>query len=117
MLLQPLLANATNATTTTNATTRLNGKISFVRGEVEDPPLDEIYVMNGDGSEQTRLTNNDVNDRHPTWSPDGTKIAFDSYRDDPAFDTNEIYVMNGDGSEQTRLTNNNASDVRPYLVT
>ena len=76
MLLQPL-ANATNATTT-NATTRLNGKISFVRGEFEDPPLDEIYVMNGDGSEPTRLTNNDVIDRHPAWSPDGTKIAFDT---------------------------------------
>jgi Tol biopolymer transport system component len=97
---------------TTN-TTRPNGQIAFVRGNFEDPPLDEIYVMNSDGSGQTRLTTNDVIDRHPSWSPDGEKIAFDSYRDDPAFDTDEIYVMKGDGSEPTRLTNNNASDFRP----
>jgi len=78
-----------------------NGQIAFVRGEFEDPPLDEIYVMNADGSEQTRLTNNDVIDRDPTWSPDGEKIAFDSYRDG----NNEIYVMNADdGSGVTRLT-------------
>ena len=38
----------------------------------------------------------------PSWSPDGTKIAFDSYRDGNI----EIYVMNADGSNQTRLTNN-----------
>ena len=45
----------------------------------------------------------------PTWSPDGSKIAFHSTRDG----NNEIYVMNADGSGQTRLTNNPAAGLLP----
>ncbi len=63
----------------------------------------EIYVMNADGSNQTRLTNNPAVDEWPFWSPDGTKIAFDSDRDCKN-EIDEIYVMNTDGSNQTRLT-------------
>ncbi len=61
----------------------------------------EIYVMNADGSEQTRLTNNQVQDAFPSWSPDRTRIAFSSIR----FGRGDIHVMNADGSGHTRLTN------------
>jgi dipeptidyl aminopeptidase/acylaminoacyl peptidase len=37
---------------------------------------DEIYVMNADGTEVTRLTNNNASDIQPAWSPDGSKIVF-----------------------------------------
>ena len=37
--------------------------------------------MNADGSGKTPLTNTpDVSEDEPAWSPDGTKIAFTSYR-------------------------------------
>ncbi len=70
---------------------------------------DEIYVMNPDGSEQVRLTNNAAADNSPVWSPDGARIAFYSNRDG----NNEIYVMNADGANQVRLTNNAAADDLP----
>jgi hypothetical protein len=48
-------------------------------------------------------------DSSPSWSPDGTHIAFVSDRDG----NDEIYVMNADGSGQTNLTHNVARDYSP----
>src|SRR5256714_15455441 len=41
----------------------------------------EIYIMNADGSEPTRLTDNPASDVGPRLSPDGERIAFTSNRD------------------------------------
>ena len=61
--------------------------------------------MNADGSNQTRLTNNPADDFEPSFSGDGSKIAFESRRGDG---TPEIYIMDANGSNQTRLTNSDA---------
>ncbi|MBZ0296649.1 MAG: hypothetical protein K8L99_29075 [Anaerolineae bacterium] len=61
----------------------------------------EIYVMNADGSNQTRITNNPGRDTTPAWSPDGSKIVFASERDGGEL---EIYTVNANGSNPTRLT-------------
>src|SRR5215211_1632578 len=50
-----------------------NGQIAFV--SLRDGN-DEIYVMNADGSGQTRLTDDPANNLSPSWSPDGERIAF-----------------------------------------
>ncbi len=93
-------------------------KIAFESNRDSDPSSwirnSEIYVMNSDGSEQTRLTNNPAGDGNPDWSPDGTKITFQTSRNGNSWIANwEIYVMNADGSGQTRLTNNQDEDSHP----
>ena len=83
-----------------------HSKIAFV--SIRDGN-DEIYVMNANGSDVTRLTNDPASDGGPAWSPDGLKIAFSSNRDG----SYEIYIMNTDGSNVTRLTNYPESDTMP----
>jgi len=61
----------------------------------------EVYSMNSNGSELSRLTNDPADDYNPSISPDGLKIAFTSHRDG----NYEIYIMDFDGSNQTRITN------------
>ena len=61
----------------------------------------EIYVMDAHGRNQENLTNHPADDRHPDWSPDGTKIAFASSRDGSPY---QIYEMDADGENVIRLT-------------
>jgi dipeptidyl aminopeptidase/acylaminoacyl peptidase len=85
----------------------VEGTIAFVSNRDGN---NEIYVMNGDGSGLTNLTDNPADDGGedygPVWSPDGKRILFSSSRDGNL----EIYMMNADGSDQTNLTNSPADD-------
>jgi len=69
----------------------------------------EIYVMNTDGSVQTRLTTALGNADSPAWSPDGSQIAFVSRRDG----RDQIYLMKPDGSNQYKLINSDTFDGNP----
>jgi TolB protein len=62
-----------------------------------------------EGHTARRLTDNDVDDLHPTWSADGTQIAFSSRRDSYT----EIYVIGVDGTGERQLTDNRANDDAP----
>ena len=70
----------------------------------------EIFVMDEDGGNVTRLTNNTWMDFAPTWSPDGTRLAYFSDRDGNF----QIYVMTADGSGQRRLVTDTFENVMPY---
>jgi Tol biopolymer transport system component len=85
-------------------------KIAFASGRAGNhtpTPEDEtkIFVMNADGSDQVQLTfeADHQSSFQPSWSPDGTQLAFTSDREGDW----EIFTMNADGSEQTNITGPN----------
>jgi Tol biopolymer transport system component len=68
--------------------------------DYEGPPP-EIYVMNTDGSDQIRITNNETSDTCPNWTPSGSHIAFTSFH--YSYTSSRINLMRADGSEETTL--------------
>ena len=65
----------------------------------------EIYVIDSDGSGQRRLTTTKASEAVPSWSPNGTQLAFDSSLPDSGGSPEDhLYVMNADGSGPRRLT-------------
>src|ERR687890_278963 len=78
-------------------------KIAFIRQERVSTPEGQsdwqvdVWVMNADGSEQKKLTDDSNDEGAPTWSPDGTKIAF--------VDGPDIWTVKPDGSGRHNLTN------------
>ena len=69
----------------------------------------QLFVMNANGTNQHAIENEAAIDERPIPSPDGSMIAWVSYRDG----NGEIYVAAADGSNPTRVTNNTAKDNSP----
>ena len=74
---------------------------------------EEIYSMNSDGTNVTRLTNNNARDTRPIWHPDGKFIAFVSERSG----NRDIWVMNPDGTGLRNLTADPSVDENPTWTT
>jgi hypothetical protein len=73
--------------------------------------------MDADGTNQVRLTFNDLTETRPAWSPDGTKIV---YARDEQSQAGDIHTMNLDGSGDANITNTpsvaeGAPDWQPLL--
>lgn len=61
----------------------------------------QIFVMNEDGTNRINLTNSENYDYFPSWSPDGTKIAYWSVLPTDLSGYVRLKLMNADGSHQT----------------
>ena len=72
-----------------------DGQWLAIGGHVTQESLLDIYVMRNDGSEKKRLTS--MGSAHlPSWSPDGSQIAFLCSGSTPGPD---VRIMNADGSD------------------
>ncbi|HYO46821.1 MAG TPA: hypothetical protein VEY33_09060 [Gemmatimonadota bacterium] len=93
--------------------TGISGRIAFYSDRDGDW---EIFVMNADGSSLQQLTvNSAIGDAHPSWSPDGTRIAFVGTRQDPITGVfhEEVLIMNADGSNEVAVTRHPLYDASP----
>jgi Tol biopolymer transport system component len=79
-----------------------NGRIAFERGG-------NIWVMNPNGTGQTRLTRSGTA-ADPQWSADGTRIAYDQANQGAGRD---VWVMAADGSGKYRVTSHVGNEVDP----
>jgi TolB protein len=71
----------------------LSGRIVF-------DDFDDVWAIDAEGTHLTRLTHSAWPEFDPSWSPDGTQIAYRSERSGEP----EIWLMNRDGTDQRRLT-------------
>ena len=66
----------------------------------------DIFTVPVTGGEARQITSNSAFDSRPVWSPDGTRIAFASYRMGSA----DVFIVDRNGGEPTRLTTHSANE-------
>jgi Tol biopolymer transport system component len=90
---EPTTATLSAPAGTRSALTPLSGRIVFDNHQ-------DVWSVNANGTDLIRLTHSPAFEFDPSWSPDGTQIAYRSDRGDES----EIWVMNANGTGQRRLT-------------
>lgn len=72
----------------------------------------DIYIMDADGSNVKRLTDTNIYDGGPFFSPDGKRIVWRRFTESGR--EAEIFTMNIDGTDQKQITRLNAMSWAPF---
>ncbi|HEX6316826.1 MAG TPA: amidohydrolase, partial [Gemmatimonadaceae bacterium] len=72
--------------------------------------LDRLYVMDWPDGTPRRLTNMDIGEYQPTWSPDGEYVAYTTWSN---ADGGALYRVRAAGGTPQRLTNRSAAFTQP----
>ena len=88
-------------------------RIAFTLHPPETPDYGRSYVINADGTGLERISDFEmppgyvVDDEHNSWSPDGTRVAFARWVNDPegATETGPIVVVDLATKTETRMSN------------
>ena len=73
--------------------------------------IQNIFLMNADGSNIRSVVENSTNEFASSWSPDGQKILFQTTRSDST--AQDIYVVNINGSDEKVLINTDMEEQLP----
>jgi len=79
------------------------GKIVFASNPGDTPNADyDLFTINPDGSNKTKLTSVGEYINDPAWSPEHSRIAYSAHVDEN--NTDKIFIMTAEGSEKRQLT-------------
>jgi len=82
-----------------------------------DGGYDHLFTIPTEGGERTQLTDGEWDDSQPAWSPDGSRIAFISYREDDRdrVARSDLWTVSAAGGEARKLTESNGEASSPSL--
>lgn len=84
-------------------------RADWLGGDVDGGCQADIMVMHPDGSDIRKLTTNPGRYFGPTWSPDGSTIAFAA----SSFGGKQSFVINPDGTGERQITRTGCGELSP----